>query len=691
MKSSRLKLIVELLSLAVIYTVVARLGLMMDAVSGFATLVWPPSGIALAALLARGLRLWPAITVGAFIANIGVGAPMPVALGIAVGNTLEAFSAAYVLRRFAGFDDSLGRLRDVVSLFVIAGLLSTLFSATIGVASLHLGGIVPAERVPATWSAWWLGDLIGILLVAPALLTLAATRRSWMEAADRAGPSFEAFVLASSTAAVAAALFGPFNSGLHSMVYLFPFLSWAALRFGPRGASLTTLLVSGIAIWGTATGHGPFVRESLVTSLLPLQSFMAVVAITALALGSAIAERNTAIRAKERSEAASQFLAEASKRLQESLDDQVVLERIARLAVSAIADGCSIVVVDEHGRPRRVATVHRDAEKQHIAEELGRRFPSNNNSNHGVDLALVLRREHELWSSESAELKVTSCIVAPLLSRNKGLGVLSLLRTENATAFDDADRALAEELAGRAARAVENSRLYKEAQGAVLSREEVLEVVSHDLNNVLSAMMGSTQIMLKSAEQEGRQADKKGLRIIQRSAQRMARLIGDLLDAASLDAGVLSLDVAPHDADDLIREVLEMEAPLAEQRGLELAVTSLGAPVEVVCDRSRIVQVLANLIGNALKFTESGSIRLGLHRDDHELVFEVRDTGKGISPAQLDHIFDRYWTGRSSDGSGHGLGLHIAKGIVEAHGGRIWAESQEGLGSTFFFTLRAPS
>jgi signal transduction histidine kinase len=284
-------------------------------------------------------------------------------------------------------------------------------------------------------------------------------------------------------------------------------------------------------------------------------------------------------------------------------------------------------------------------------------------------------------------LQVNSSVVVPLRARDRTLGFISLMRAGSRNPFEPADLALAEELAARAAMAIDNALLYREAQGAVLSREEILAVVSHDLNNILSAMMGSTQLMLKAADEQGRQADKKGLYIVQRSAQRMARLIGDLLDAASLDAGVLALETASHDANSLIEEALDMEGPSAEQKGLRLDGTPLESPAEIVCDRSRIVQVLANLVSNALKFTERGSIHIGLKRSAGQLVFEVRDTGNGIPEEQLNHVFDRYWSGKPSEGSGHGLGLHIARGIVEAHGGKIWVESQEGKGSAFFFSL----
>jgi len=528
-RSPRFRFLASILALAAVYTLVAKVGLMMGPVAGFATLVWPPSGIALAALLVLGLRAWPGVALGAFAINLWIGGPIPVAAGIAVGNTLEAFVGAYALLKLAGFDRELDRLRDVLSLVVLAGLFSTLLSASLGVGSLVLGGLVTPAHAPDAWRVWWLGDLDGDLLVAPALLTLGHARRALAGIGEVPERTTEALALALTTAAATFAIFGPFSLGIHSMVYLFPLLTWAALRFGQRGVSLMTLLVSGAAIWGTAAGHGPFVGETLTASLFPLQSFMAVVSTTALVLGATISERNAAVR--------------------------------------------------------------------------------------------------------------------------------------------------------------ESARLYQQAQAAVRSRDEILAVVSHDLNNNLSGILASTQLMMKAEEREDQRVAARSLQLVHRSAKRMARLIGDLLDSASLNSGSLSLEVAPQDANTLIREALELEGPSAQQKGLRLEAASLEGPVEVVCDRSRIVQVLVNLIGNAVKFTEAGSIQTAIRLSDRELVFEVRDTGSGIRPEQLEHIFDRYWTGRPSHGSGHGLGLHIAKGIVEAHGGRIWAESAADQGSTFFFSL----
>src|SRR5918992_5374671 len=158
------------LGLAAIYVAAAQLGLRLDAVAGFATLVWPATGISLAALVLFGYRLWPGVFLGAFVGNLLAGAPIFVALGIGVGNTLEAIVGTYALRRVRGFRPSLDRVRDVVALIVLAAGLSTMVSATIGVASLYLGGVVPMADAWKAWRAWWLGDLIADLVVAPALL-----------------------------------------------------------------------------------------------------------------------------------------------------------------------------------------------------------------------------------------------------------------------------------------------------------------------------------------------------------------------------------------------------------------------------------------------------------------------------------------------------------------------------------------
>ena len=290
----RLTYVGAVLGLAGIYVVAARLGLMMDAVAGFATLVWPATGIALAALVLFGYRLWPGVFIGAFIANVMTGAPAIVALGMAVGNTLEAVVGTGLVRRVPGFRPSLDRLQDILALIVLAAGVSTMVSATIGVSSLYLGGILPREQAWVAWRAWWLGDLIGDLVIAPVLLIWATTPSMRLE--RRRIPEVAALVAA--VVASGLLIFGgtaASDTATFGQAYLvFPGLIWAALRFGPHGAASMTFLTSFIAIWGTAVGQGPFARSVLYESLFALQTFMGVVAATFLVLAASIAERRHA-------------------------------------------------------------------------------------------------------------------------------------------------------------------------------------------------------------------------------------------------------------------------------------------------------------------------------------------------------------------------------------------------------------
>lgn len=314
------RLIIETLVLAVVYLAGAQAGLELDAVSGFATLVWPPSGIALAAFVLRGPKLWPGVAIGAFLANYLHAAPALAALGIAIGNTLEPLAGTFALRAIAGFKTDLTRVRDALGLIVFAALGSTLISATIGVASLNLTGVVADARIGITWRAWWIGDAIGVLVLAPVFLVWTRYPRGPWDSRRL----LEAGALAVIAAATAASVFGSkpqFSGGLSAVYLLFPILIWAALRFGPRGAVTTGLLVSAIAIGGAAAGRGPFLHAQLHQTLFALQTFMGVQAATFLLLAASVAERRTAERdARAASAAKSEFLAVVSHELRTPLN-----------------------------------------------------------------------------------------------------------------------------------------------------------------------------------------------------------------------------------------------------------------------------------------------------------------------------------------------------------------------------------
>ena len=223
---------------------------------------------------------------------------------------------------------------------------------------------------------------------------------------------------------------------------------------------------------------------------------------------------------------------------------------------------------------------------------------------------------------------------------------------------------------------------------AVQARDQVVAVVSHDLRNPLGTISAASDLILELELPEATKEEQ--LRIIRRTTDRMNRLIQDLLDVSRIEGGGLSVEVAPIDVDSLVGEAVELQAPQARERGITLRTTVERGLPRVMADHHRILQVFSNLLGNALKHTPPGGrITVEGRTRDGEVLLSVSDTGEGIEREALDHLFDRFWQARSGDRSGAGLGLAIVKGIVDAHGGRVWAESEPGVGSVFTFALPA--
>lgn len=326
----------------VVYFGTARFGLSLHAVSHFATLVWLPSGLSIAALLLFGSRLWPGILAGAFLVNFLNGAPFLVALGISMGNTLEALVGTYLLKRYR-VSHEFDHLRDVLLLVLLAMPISAFVSATAGVSSLLLGHVIAFPMYFLTWSAWWIGDMISILIVTPLLLVWS----TWPQGHISGKRLVEPGILAALIVAVGLFVFlGALHPDRRSypLTYLvFPPLIWSALRFGPRGTLPAVLVFSVIAIVGTIQGLSPFSTSGPEEGLVFLQGFMGICAITALLLAAVMAERKALEQRKD------EFISMAGHELKTPLtslrgytellqtkfarqDDQEVLRTLSRMA-----------------------------------------------------------------------------------------------------------------------------------------------------------------------------------------------------------------------------------------------------------------------------------------------------------------------------------------------------------------------
>ena len=290
-RGDRARRLLAVALLCIVYFASGRFGLRLAFLHASATPVWPPTGIALASMLVYGTRVWPAIFLGAFLTNIITEGSVATCLGIAAGNTLEALLGAWLVNRLAGGRRAFERIQDVFKFAALAALLSTTVSATIGVTSLFLGGLVARSAVGSVWLTWWLGDAVGALVVGPLLvLCLADPRAAWRRArTPEAGVVLVVVVL---VGLLVFAGFFPSPTKTYPLEFLclLPLL-WAAFRLQQSGAAAACLVLSGIAIWGTLNGYGPFVRDSRNEALLLLQAFLGVASLTALSLAAVVSER----------------------------------------------------------------------------------------------------------------------------------------------------------------------------------------------------------------------------------------------------------------------------------------------------------------------------------------------------------------------------------------------------------------
>ncbi len=395
------------------------------------------------------------------------------------------------------------------------------------------------------------------------------------------------------------------------------------------------------------------------------------------------------------------FLAEASRLLAESMDYETTLKTVARLAVPDMADWCVIDLLQADGALARVAVEHRDPVRREAAHRLREFFPPSVDATSGpMHVARTGRTEFEPAIADPVlrqfapepervrllrELGMHSYISVPLATRDRTLGSITFF-TEQPRTFHADDVVMAEDLARRAATAIDHARLYEEATRAARGRDEMLAVVTHDLRTPLSAIITAAALQLAASGNENSRSMRAYAETIERSAQHMNRLIRDLTDLGQIDAGRFAIEPAPHDVSLLLRHVADTLQPVAARQRSEIRLDVAGSVPPVVCDGDRVIQVLSNLVSNAIK-VGAPSITIRVERRGPVILFTVSDTGPGIAPRDLPFMFDRYWRAAAAHYKGTGLGLPISKGIIDAHSGRIWVESQLGAGTRFFFTL----
>jgi PAS domain S-box-containing protein len=619
------------LAIAGAYLGAAKLGMSLSVSQGVITPVWPPSGIALAALLLLGVRFWPAVAVGAFTANATSGATLAVAAGITVGNTLAAVVGALLVARI-GLTPALDRVRSVLALVVGGAVLSTVISATNGVTVLTLAD----ERLGTyggAWLLWWFGDAMGILVVAPLLLVLTDAARN----AERPSPAriVEATAL---VAGVVASSIVVFLAGAWRHPWLiFPFLLWAALRFKQIGAATSAFLVGAIGTWGAVDGSLPFAGASETERVQLAQASFAVVVVSLLVLGATLAER----------EAANRALARTAARLGEAQAVAHIgswewdIERDLVLWSNELHRIFGHEQRSELTYETYLELVHPD-DRAFVDETVRRAFED------GRPFAL----EHRTVRPDGEERIV--------------LGRGRVVRRD-----------------GRVVRMVGTAQDVTEHRQVEKLREDILSAVSHELRTPLTSVLGFALTLEKHRGLSPELMDET-VGALAEAARRLERLLSDLLDVERLRRGLVALRREPCDVTELVQRVVGESSLDGRPVQLDLE------PVVAEVDCPKLERIVENLLQNAHKHTPPGSsIEVRLAPSGRDVLLVVEDDGPGVPDEFKEVVFETFNRGPNmlTMTPGAGIGLSLVARFAAIHGGRSWVEDRPGGGSSFYVLL----
>jgi len=407
---------------------------------------------------------------------------------------------------------------------------------------------------------------------------------------------------------------------------------------------------------------------------------------------------------KNRFDAQQKFLAEISTILSQNIDFDQRLFNVTNLCIPFLADFCILFISEKKRLVPKVA-LHREKVLEEFLNETASELFSKseispyiaNSTAKTLEPLLIENVTDSFLQSITAsdehlkkmrQLSARSLLFVPLIAREKIIGVLSLAMSSSERRFSQEDIPFITLVGYRIGLSIDNINLYLEAQQATKAREEILSIVSHDLRNPLSAIKSGFELIPKLIDENNANRIKQLLPALNNSASFMERLIHDLLDFSKVQEGSLSLEPKEVSVKKITDDIIEPLLLKAKEKSIDLLVNIPESDSLIICDPDRIKQVLNNLIGNAIKFApKNGKVNLTIQEQDNKFYFSVLDSGPGISNENLLHVFDRFWQEKKTAHLGTGLGLFIAKGIVEAHGGRIWVESEIDKGSNFQFEI----
>ena len=669
--------VLKILALAVTYHLAAQLGLKMAYVQINTSPVWPPTGIALAALLIFGTNLWPEIALGVLLGSLFTGADLLIAVGMSLGNTLEALAGAYLLKRLVNFHNELDRIQDVAGLGVVS-VFSTAISATIGTISLLIAERGQWSGFGAIWTTWWIGDLLGALVVAPILLVWASLplfhlpRRRFAE-----GAIFLALLVLMTWY-----VFGgkPPDGILHqALIYMiFLFVIWAALRLGQPGATLAVFLVSGIAIWNTVQGLGPFSLESKNDSLVLLQTFMAVVSLTSLILAAATIERRHAAQALQLRAEELATLNDSSRTFLDNFDITNIYHIICRLAVTRL--GLDVAWIEtpcpEGGETSLAAAQGLTLEGISIQKTIWER-----DSLLSAPKAYTVETIDELRAPGLTNSTYSAYAAFPLNFSNRPIGTLKILSKCRDFLSED-KQMLIQSYANLAAVAIQNAWLFGEVRLAnrqlhglsrrlMKAQEEERLHLSRELHDESGQLLAALAVQLGLLDRDAGQPAQIHTHVAE--LQNVANTIQGNLHRLAVNLRPASLDHLG-----LVTALDQFIREFSRQNNIQVEFEAVGAqekrlPSEIETALFRIVQ---ESLTNVVLHARASRVDVLLNQTNTHVLAIIEDNGIGFSPSST-VIEDQ-------------LGLFGMRERVEMLGGTLTLESSPEKGTTVKVEVPCP-
>jgi signal transduction histidine kinase len=635
-RGERVRTAVMMIALFVAYVASAKLGIELSVAHGVITPVWAPTGISLAALVLYGPRLWPAVALGAVVANATSGASGVDALFISVGNTLEAVVGSFLLRR-TDFRPGLDRVKDVFSFILLAAVGSTAIAATNGVTTLWISGKVSASHYGSEWLLWWIGDAMGDLIVAPLILVLST--RPWRRLGNRT--PLEALVLLAVLVTISSIVF--LGGQWRYPHLLFPPLIWAALRFGQLGAVTSSFIVAGLAIAGAVHGTAPLGSGSATETVQILEALTGGVAVSLLILGAVLSERSEAERELARANA---NLAEAQKLAHigswewDIASNRITwsdeLYRLYELAPQSVE-------IDFETYVERVHPDDRERVQRSVRAAAAERKP--------------FAFEHRIHLSDERTRWV------------QGRGRVIV---------DDS---------GTPVRMVGTSQDITERKRVDELRDSILSAVSHELRTPLTSIIGFAITLKEKGSSLAERTRVEMTDHLAEQAHRLELLLSDLLDLDRLRRGFVQPSFRVSDVGELVAQVASGYA--GANHAIEVDADHALAEI----DPPKLERIIDNLLANAVRHTPPGTaISVIVRAQDGGVLVAVNDRGSGVAEAERKAIFEIFNRGSAegpNSAGGTGIGLSLVAQFTALHGGRAWVEDNPGGGSSFRVFLPA--